>query len=80
LTYQFKAKTEAAQKLVDDLVEQFNLNTDQERAFRIVANHAVGPKAEQLKMYCTKSINSPPCVMCDSIGEFTNSPGARCDM
>jgi hypothetical protein len=51
LTYQFKAKTERTQKLIDDLVEQFNLNTDQKRAFRIVANHAVGPKPEQLKMY-----------------------------
>src|SRR6266516_4951991 len=29
----------------------FNLNTEQERAFRIVANHVVSPGSEQLKMY-----------------------------
>jgi hypothetical protein len=51
LTQQFRAKTAAAQKLIDDLVKQFSLNIDQERAFRIIANHAVGSKTEQLKMY-----------------------------
>ena len=39
------------QKLIDDLVKHFALNPEQERAFRIVANHAVGPKTEQLTMY-----------------------------
>ena len=47
----FKAKSAAAQKLIDETVQEFTLNTEQERAFRIVANHSVEPKSEQLKMY-----------------------------
>ena len=47
----FQAKSEEAQKMIDDVVLEFNLNQEQERAFRIVANHAVTPEAEQLKMY-----------------------------
>jgi hypothetical protein len=47
----FKAKSAAAQKLIDETVQDFNLNTEQERAFKIVANHSVELKSEQLKMY-----------------------------
>src|ERR1700722_14160865 len=47
----FKAQSESAQKLIEDVVEKFELTSDQERAFRIVANHAVSPGAEQLMMY-----------------------------
>src|SRR5882672_4762702 len=47
----FKAQSEAAQKLIEDVVEKFELTSEQERAFRIVANHAVAPGSEQLIMY-----------------------------
>jgi len=47
----FKAKLKAAQSQIDGVVKGFQLKTDQERAFRIVANHAVSPNPEQLKMY-----------------------------
>jgi PIF1-like helicase len=47
----FKAKEKEAQNVINNTVNQFNLNIEQERAFRIVANHAVTPQAEQLKMY-----------------------------
>jgi hypothetical protein len=47
----FKAQSEAAQNLIEDVVKKFELNPDQERASRIVANHAVTPGAEQLIMY-----------------------------
>ena len=47
----FKAKIAADNKLIDDTVQEFFLNTEQERAFRIIANHAVEPKSGQLKMY-----------------------------
>ena len=33
------------------VVEKFELTSDQERAFRIIANHAVTPGSEQLIMY-----------------------------
>jgi hypothetical protein len=46
----FKAQSESAQKLIED-IEKFELTSDQERAFRIVANHAVSPGSEQLMMY-----------------------------
>src|SRR5882762_5507065 len=47
----FKAQSETAQNLIEDVVTKFELNSEQERAFRIVANHAVTPGAEQLIMY-----------------------------
>jgi hypothetical protein len=51
LTKDFKAKSKAAQHLIDTTVTKSHLNTEQERAFRIIANHAVGPKTEQFTMY-----------------------------
>jgi hypothetical protein len=51
LRYDFKAKTKEAQDLINTTVKNFGLNKEQERAFRIVANHAVSPQSEQLKMY-----------------------------
>src|ERR1700728_2111418 len=47
----FKAESETAQKLIEDVIEKFELTFDQERAFRIIANHAVTPGSEQLMMY-----------------------------
>jgi hypothetical protein len=47
----FKAQSDNAQKLIEDVIQKFLLNSDQERAFRIVSNHAVTPGAEQLIMY-----------------------------
>ena len=47
----FKAQSDNAQKLIEDVIHKFLLNSDQERAFRIVSNHAVTPGAEQLIMY-----------------------------
>jgi len=40
-----------SQKLIEDVIKKFILNSEQERAFRIVANHAVTPGTEQLIMY-----------------------------
>jgi PIF1-like helicase len=47
----FKAQSEAAQNLIQNVVEKFELTSEQERAFRIIANHAVAPGSEQLIMY-----------------------------
>src|SRR5882762_1081712 len=47
----FKVQLETAQTLIEDVIGKFKLNSEQERAFRIVANHAVTPGAEQLIMY-----------------------------
>ena len=47
----FKAQSDVAQKLIEDVIEKFELNSDQERAFTIVANNAVTPGAKQLAMY-----------------------------
>ncbi|KIM86545.1 hypothetical protein PILCRDRAFT_64999, partial [Piloderma croceum F 1598] len=51
LTAKFKAKVEKEQNIIDNTVSDFLLNTDQERAFRIIANHASTEKPEQLIMY-----------------------------
>jgi len=47
----FKARLSETQMSIDKTVKTFRLNTEQERAFRIIANHAVTPQSEQLKMY-----------------------------
>ena len=39
------------QKVITDSIEKFNLNSEQKRAFQIIANHAVSPSDDQLKMY-----------------------------
>ena len=51
LSKNFKTSNAEAQKLIDDTAKKFSLNKAQERAFRIVANHAVESNGEQLKMY-----------------------------
>ena len=47
----FKAKREEDRNLIDAIVVEFSLNKEQERAFRIIANHAASSSSEQLKMY-----------------------------
>jgi predicted AAA+ superfamily ATPase len=37
--------------LIEDVIEKFELTSDQERSFRIIANHAVTPGSEQLMIY-----------------------------
>ena len=37
--------------LLSDICQEFTLNKEQERAFRIVANHAIQPSGEVLRMY-----------------------------
>jgi len=51
LDKKFKAKKEEEQKVIDSVAQEFSLKEEQERAFRIVANHATIKKSEQLKMY-----------------------------
>ena len=51
LTAKFKAKVEKEQNIIDNTVSDFLLNSEQERAFRIIANHASTEKPEQLIMY-----------------------------
>ena len=41
----------AHKKIIDSIAQKFELNTEQDRAFRLVANHACNPTSEQLKMY-----------------------------
>jgi hypothetical protein len=37
--------------LIENVIEKFELTSDQERSFRIIANHAITPGSEQLMMY-----------------------------
>ena len=48
---EFKAQEISDRKLIGSLIKDFSLNKEQERAFRIVANHSVSPSPDQLKMY-----------------------------
>jgi hypothetical protein len=47
----FKAKNKESQLIIEETVNEFMLNTEQERAFRIIANHATMAQPSQLKMY-----------------------------
>ena len=47
----FRAEKARSNELIDDTAKQFSLNKEQERAFRIVANHASMVATEQLRMY-----------------------------
>jgi len=47
----FRAEKIQNPNIIDETVQKFSLNQKQERAFRIIANHAVLPTSEQLKMY-----------------------------
>jgi PIF1-like helicase len=47
----FKAKSKIDRTHIDNTVSDFCLNEEQERAFRIVANHSVDPTSEQLLMH-----------------------------
>jgi hypothetical protein len=51
LMHNFKAEIVQRQHLIDITINKFLLNKEQERAFRIIANHASCPGSEQLKMY-----------------------------
>jgi len=42
---------EKEQNIINNTVSEFSLNDEQERAFRIIANHASTKQPEQLKMY-----------------------------
>ncbi|KAJ7433921.1 hypothetical protein FB451DRAFT_1312984 [Mycena latifolia] len=50
-TEYFKAKEKKAIKVVEKVSSEFELNEEQERAFRIAANHAIEEDPPQLKMY-----------------------------
>jgi PIF1-like helicase len=51
LQKRFKAESKSDRKYIDNTVSDFSINEEQERAFRIVANHSVDPTSEQLIMY-----------------------------
>ncbi|KAJ7336912.1 hypothetical protein DFH08DRAFT_705951, partial [Mycena albidolilacea] len=50
-TKYFKAKTKKAQEVIDLVASEFNLNAEQNRTFRLVANHATDLSAPPLRMY-----------------------------
>ena len=51
LSRRFRASNKQSQQFIKDTIKLFSLNEKQECASRIVANHAVEPTSEHLKMY-----------------------------
>ena len=51
LSKKFQAETATEQNFIDVTVAKYQLNTEQERAFRIIANHATEKNPDQLRMY-----------------------------
>ena len=66
----FQAEDAAAQRLIDSIVVKFTLNTEQERAFRIIANHASQPSHEQLKMYLGGMAGTGKSQVIKSVAHF----------
>ena len=46
----FRAQDQHIQQMIDIIVEKYKLNTEQKRAFRVIANHSSCSNIEQLKM------------------------------
>jgi hypothetical protein len=70
LTAKFKAKVEKEQNVIDNIVSDFLLNTEEERAFRIIANHASTKKPEQLIMYVGGMAGTGKSQVVKSLIEF----------
>ncbi|KZV59029.1 hypothetical protein PENSPDRAFT_557393, partial [Peniophora sp. CONT] len=52
LTKKHKSEEDDANSLMDKIIEDLTLNEEQERAFRIIANHSLlGAMADPLRMY-----------------------------
>ena len=49
--FEKKFRVDGLSNAIDDIVERFSLNSAQERAFRIISNHAIGTDLEKLRMY-----------------------------
>jgi len=58
--------------LIEDIIEKFELTSDQERAFRIIANHAVTPGSEQLIMYVGGIPGTGKSQVIKALMEFLN--------
>ena len=58
------------QKTVDSVSNKFDLNKEQDRAFRIVANHACSPDSEQLKMNIAGMAGTRKTQVFKSLVEF----------
>ncbi|TFY61610.1 hypothetical protein EVG20_g6989 [Dentipellis fragilis] len=51
LTAKFHSKKKEEDNLINSFVKKFTLNAEQERAFRIIANHSVAEVKDQLQMH-----------------------------
>ncbi|KAF5346395.1 hypothetical protein D9758_012777 [Tetrapyrgos nigripes] len=65
-----KSRSKQTQNLIDTLCIEFNLNVEQERAFHIVANHAVSPISDQLKMYIGGMAGTGKTQVLETLREF----------
>ena len=67
----FKAQL-TAQKLIGDVVDKFELMSDQERAFKFIVNHAVTPGSEQLMMYAVRITGAGKSQAIKALMDFLN--------
>jgi hypothetical protein len=75
LTKAFYAIKKDDQGMIDKIVKEFRLNTEQERAFRIICNHAVDPPGEQLKMYLSGMAGTGKSQVIKALTKFFNDRG-----
>lgn len=75
LDIEYKAATQEIRETLDKTVADFTLNEEQERAFRIIANHSVDPTATQLKMYIGGMGGTGKSQVIKALTSFFNSRG-----
>lgn len=71
----FKAKQAEDQARINNIAEEFTLNEEQERAYRIIANHATEDSGEQLKMYLGGMAGTGKSQVIKAISHFFNERG-----
>jgi Helitron helicase-like domain at N-terminus/PIF1-like helicase len=58
------------QKTIDSVSAEYSLNTEQDRAFRLIANHACSHDSDQLKMYIAGMAGTGKSQVLKSLVEF----------
>jgi len=66
--------------LIEDVIVKFELTSEQERSFRIIANHAVTPGSEQLMMYVGGMAGTGKSQVIKALMDFFKSRNESTDL
>ncbi|KAK0460496.1 P-loop containing nucleoside triphosphate hydrolase protein, partial [Desarmillaria tabescens] len=60
---------------IESIVDQFNLNTEQARAFRLVASHSLASKPDPLRMFLSGAGGTGKSTVINAIWTYFNQRG-----